>query len=339
MTEAVVDRVKHGDTVGSSSRHLPRPSHEYGQIYVKSSLGVFWAICLLFLFNMAMPAKSIEFKPDNGGKIKEQLSQIENGAAEFKNKGFTLTTYGKIEGSPIPVLRYLKALEKAVNPGSGTLDVEFDREGIEKTVMKIKELGVTKTTFEVEDVVDVARAAVRFITKSERGNGESVVETRYVAYADIPFVTPCGKYLVRLNVAPFAVKEEDVDLLFGAALGCNIILEQPSVFAQHLMSYALGGAYTADTYMAAVRDPDEGVILIAAGVVCEGEKVNVSGMTLAPAFVHRFNGLTEVLSSPVDTLINFLNKGQNDESAVKCVEEAFGATWVKKTFGKDIKKP
>eukprot|EP00922_Rhytidocystis_sp_ex-Travisia-forbesii_P040654 GHVS01060609.1.p1 GENE.GHVS01060609.1~~GHVS01060609.1.p1 ORF type:complete len:329 (+),score=28.50 GHVS01060609.1:216-1202(+) len=328
MTEAVVDRVKHGDTVGSSSRHLLRTSHEYAHIYVKSSLRVFWAICLLFLFNMAMPAKSIEFKQDNGDEIKEQLSQIENGAAEFKNKGFILTTYGDIEGSPIPVLRYLKALEKAVNPGSGTPDVEFDPKDIDRAVMKIKKLGVTKTTFEVEKVVDVATAAVRFITQSERGNGERLVETTHRAYACFQSVDASGKYKLRLNLETFKGNEEDV---------VYTILEEPSVFAQHVMSYALGGVYTADTYMAAVRFTHGEIMLIAAGVVCEGEKV--SGNVIAPNAVFRVEAPKEKQSSPVDTIINFLNKDQDDERVIKWVEEPFAGTWIKKTFGKDTKTP
>eukprot|EP00922_Rhytidocystis_sp_ex-Travisia-forbesii_P040649 GHVS01060604.1.p1 GENE.GHVS01060604.1~~GHVS01060604.1.p1 ORF type:complete len:278 (+),score=30.40 GHVS01060604.1:151-984(+) len=277
---------------------------------------------------MAMPAKSIVFKQDNGYKIKEQLSEIENGAAEFKNKGFTLTTYGKIEGSPIPVLRYLKALEKAVNQGSGTPDVDFDPEDIERAVMKIKKLGVTKTTFEVVNVRDVATAAVRFITQSERGNGERLVETTHRAYACFQSVDASGKYKLRLNLETFKGNEEDV---------VYTILEEPSVFAQHVMSYALGGVYTADTYMAAVRFTHGEIMLIAAGVVCEGEKV--SGNVIAPNAVFRVEAPKEKQSSPVETLINFLNQRDDDKSAVKSVEEAFAGTLVKKTFGVDIKEP
>eukprot|EP00922_Rhytidocystis_sp_ex-Travisia-forbesii_P040662 GHVS01060618.1.p1 GENE.GHVS01060618.1~~GHVS01060618.1.p1 ORF type:complete len:330 (+),score=28.59 GHVS01060618.1:197-1186(+) len=329
MTKVVGDmKVNHEDAVASSSRHLLRTSHEYAHIYVKSSLRVFWAICLLFLFNMAMPAKSIEFKQDNGDEIKEQLSQIENGAAEFKNKGFILTTYGDIEGSPIPVLRYLKAFEKAVNPGSGTLDVEFDREGIEKTVMKIKELGVTKTTFEVDHVSHVAESAVHVITKFELGNGDIVVGKKHRVSAFLLSVHASGKYLVRLKLATVIGDKQFV---------YYTILEDSSVFAQHVMSYALDGVYAADTYMVSVKLPDAGILLVAAGVVYGGE--TVSGMVISPKAVFRVEAPKDKQSSPVDTLINFLNKGQNDESAVKCVEEAFGATWVKKTFGKDIKKP
>eukprot|EP00922_Rhytidocystis_sp_ex-Travisia-forbesii_P040660 GHVS01060616.1.p1 GENE.GHVS01060616.1~~GHVS01060616.1.p1 ORF type:complete len:339 (+),score=39.08 GHVS01060616.1:197-1213(+) len=338
MTEVVDDmKVKHEDAVASSSRHLLRTSHEYAHIYVKSSLRVFWAICLLFLFNMAMPAKSIEFKQDNGDEIKEQLSQIENGAAEFKNKGFILTTYGDIEGSPIPVLRYLKALEKAVNPGSGTPDVEFDRMDIAKRVKKFKELGVTKTTFEVVKDMGVAASAVLVITNFEFENGDIVVGKKYRASAFFEYKTSFDKYLVRLILEHFEVKEEDGKRTIGDLHFADyMILEHPSVFVQHVMSYALGGAYTTDTYMAAVRFP-EGVMLIAAGVFCDGK--TVSGKIIAPTFVLPLEAHKEKQSSPVDTIINFLNKDQDDERVIKWVEEPFAGTWVKKTFGKDTKTP
>eukprot|EP00922_Rhytidocystis_sp_ex-Travisia-forbesii_P001910 GHVS01002685.1.p1 GENE.GHVS01002685.1~~GHVS01002685.1.p1 ORF type:complete len:711 (+),score=76.16 GHVS01002685.1:41-2173(+) len=281
MTEVVDDmNVNHEDAV---ARTFP----EYAQIYVKYSFRVFWAIGLLFLFNMAMPVEALIFLDP---KYDEEWKAI-NAPPTFTKSGYTVKTYGDIRGSPIPAGGYLEDLESALNmflkhePESGCLADGHDADSsnvkrvlpcaeIMNCLRKHSGVHIQSVAFTVSNELPmyVSGSNLLVIAKLTDENGAVFVSKSYRFVAMLDGNTD---YLVKCQF--------NCDCCFACACGPIIKYEiQPNRLAvvKHVMKWSLPWRDATEVHLTSVDVPSLPYVkkmLVAVAAVKSGERVRVVG--------------------------------------------------------------
>eukprot|EP00922_Rhytidocystis_sp_ex-Travisia-forbesii_P001923 GHVS01002700.1.p1 GENE.GHVS01002700.1~~GHVS01002700.1.p1 ORF type:complete len:382 (+),score=35.83 GHVS01002700.1:41-1186(+) len=342
MTEVVDDmNVNHEDAV---ARTFP----EYAQIYVKYSFRVFWAIGLLFLFNMAMPVEALIFLDP---KYDEEWKAI-NAPPTFTKSGYTVKTYGDIRGSPIPAGGYLEDLESALNmflkhePESGCLADGHDADSsnvkrvlpcaeIMNCLRKHSGVHIQSVAFTVSNELPmyVSGSNLLVIAKLTDENGAVFVSKSYRFVAMLDGNTD---YLVKCQF--------NCDCCFACACGPIIKYEiQPNRLAvvKHVMKWSLPWADATEVHLASVDVPlpYEKMLVVAAAVKRDG-KVGVVGKMIGRGSVasstETFVNQTADVVDVFRTLILQAFRNETDKDGLFLLPIVFSALTNKFSVGPTI---